>query len=135
MAILQCLESRTQIKTRPAGKGHSKIGVPVRIDRQLRDLDFLLSKHSLNGSADLPFIEHYGLRIEDAPAIPHMRIDPNGRRLATRIESCLPDALTSLQTHHVGGGQIRTTPGCRDRMTMHVAQDCGTSFGQSSFVT
>ena len=62
MAILQCLESRTQIKTRPAGKGHSKIGVPVRIDRQLRDLDFLLSKHSLNGSADLPFIEHYGLQ-------------------------------------------------------------------------
>ena len=39
----------------------------MRIDRELRDLDGLLSQHALNGDADLPFIEHEGLCVEDAP--------------------------------------------------------------------
>jgi hypothetical protein len=78
----------------------------VRVDRQLRDLDFSLSKHALNGGADLPFVEHDGLRMEDAPARQHMRVDPDGRRLAAWIESCLPNPLPGLQAHHIGGGQI-----------------------------
>src|SRR5450759_304392 len=106
MAILERLQSRTQIKARPVGKGHSKIGVAVRINRQLHNLDFLLSQHALNGGADLPFIEHDGLRIEDAPASEHMRVDPHGRCLATWIESCVPNTLSGLQTHHVGGGKV-----------------------------
>jgi hypothetical protein len=72
-----------------------------------------LSKHALNGGADLPFVEHDGLRIKDTPAISHMRIDPVRRCLATWVESRPPDSLTSLQTHHVGGGQIGPTPACR----------------------
>src|SRR5713226_8019102 len=96
-------------RSRPAPRAKA-IPKSVRVDRQLRDLDFLLSKHALNGGAHLPFIEHDGLRIKDTPAISHMRVDPDRRCLATWIESCLPDPLSGLQTHHVGGGQIGATP-------------------------
>jgi hypothetical protein len=107
----------------------------VRIDRQLHNIDCLLSQHTLNGGADLPFVEHDGLRMEDAPAREHMRVDPDGRRLAAWIESRLPNPLPGLQTHHVGGGQIRAAPCCRNRMTTQVTEHGRTGFCQSSFIT
>jgi hypothetical protein len=44
----------------------------VRIDRQLRGLELLLSKYAFNCGTYLPFAEHDGLRIENAPAISRM---------------------------------------------------------------
>jgi hypothetical protein len=67
---------RFAAKSDPAiANAHSKIRGPVRIDRQLHDLDFLLSQHTLNGGTDLPFVEHDGMRMEDAPARQHVRIE------------------------------------------------------------
>ena len=75
----------------------------MRIDRQLHDLDLLLSQHPLNGGADLPFVEHEGLRMEDAPAGEYMAIDTDGRSLSAWIDACLPNSLSGLQAHHIGG--------------------------------
>jgi hypothetical protein len=49
-----------------------------------------------------------------------------GRSSSTRT----PD----IQVHHIGGGQIRAAPRCRNRMTTQVAEHGGTGFCQSSFI-
>src|SRR5450631_3382175 len=117
------------------GECHTKIGVPVRVDRQLRDVNFLLSKHSLDSGADLSLVEYDGLRIENPPPISHMSVNADGGCLTTWIEACLPHPLPGLQAHHVGGGQIGATPGRGDRMPMHVSQDRGTGLGKAALVT
>jgi hypothetical protein len=78
----------------PAPQGdHPEVGVPVGINSKLGDIDGLLSKHALDGDADLPLVEYEGLRIENTPARQYMRIDPDGRRLPAGIEACLPYSL------------------------------------------
>ena len=72
MAIRERLQSRTHRKSDAVGHGHADVGMTMRIDRGLRDLDGLLSQHALNGDTDLPLIEHEGLCVEDAPARQHM---------------------------------------------------------------
>src|SRR5450755_5073424 len=74
---------------------------------RLRDLDRLLSQHALNGGADLPFIEREGLCIKDAPTRQHMPMNPDGRRLAAWIDTCLPNPLLGLKAHHVGARRGR----------------------------
>src|SRR6266481_9227715 len=119
MTILESFQSRTQIKPLAMGQRHPEVGVPVGINGELRDVEFLVPQHALDGWADLPFVEHEGLRMEDAPSGEYMAIDADGRGLWAWINACLPNSLSGLQAHHVGGGQIRATPGRRDRMLSH----------------
>ena len=106
----------------------------MRIDRELRDLDGLLSQHALDGDADLAFIEHERLCVEDAPTRQHVRIDPDGRRLPAWIDPCLPNPLLSLQAHHVRGGQIRATPRGGNRVLTHVGENGGARLGKAAFI-
>ena len=64
MTILESFQSRTQIKTCAMGKGHPEVGVPVGINSELRDVEFLVPQHAFDGGADLPFVEHEGLRMD-----------------------------------------------------------------------
>jgi hypothetical protein len=107
----------------------------VGINGELRDVEFLVSQYALDGRADLPFVEHEGLRMEDAPAGQHMAIDTDGRSLSAWIEACLPNPLSGLQAHHIGGGQIRATPGRRDRMLPRESEHRGAGVCEASFVT
>ena len=47
---------------------------------------------AFNGDADLPFIEHEGLRVEGAPTRQHMPMDPDGTRLPAWIDA-LPRSI------------------------------------------
>src|ERR1019366_10439922 len=102
MTILESFQSRTQIKPRAMGKRHPEVGVPVGINGELRDVEFLVSQYTFDGRADLPFVEHEGLRMEDAPAGEYMAIDTDRRSLSAWIDACLPNPLSGLQAHHVG---------------------------------
>ena len=126
MTILESFQSRTQIKPLVMGKRHPEVGVPVGINSELRDVEFLVPQPALDGWADLPFVEHEGLRMEDAPVGEYMAIDTDRRSLSVWIGACLPNALSGLQAHHVGGGQIRATPGRGDRMLSHKSEYRGT---------
>ena len=47
---------------------------------------------AFSGDADLPFIEHEGLRVEGAPTRQHMPMDPDGTRLPAWIDA-LPRSI------------------------------------------
>jgi len=49
-------------QTLAMGQRHLEVDIPVGINGELRDVEFLVSQYALDGSADLPFIEHEGLR-------------------------------------------------------------------------
>ena len=42
------------------GKRHPEVGVPVGIDRELRDIQFLVPQYALNGRTHLAFMEYKG---------------------------------------------------------------------------
>src|SRR5450631_988790 len=133
MAILESFQSRTQIKALAMGKRHPEVGVPVGINSELRDVEFLVPQYALDSRPDLPFVQYEGLRMEDAPTGENMAIDTDRRSLSAWIDACLPNALSGLQAHHVGGGQIRATPGHRDRMLTHEGEHRGAGVCEAAF--
>ncbi len=66
---------------------------------------------------DLAFVEHEGLRMEDAPTGEDMTVDADERGLSAWIDACLPNPLSGLQAHHVGGrqGQASANPAQRQQ--------------------
>jgi hypothetical protein len=70
--ILQCLQSRAQIKAQELGDRHGDVGVAVGIDGEERGLEPLIANHALDGGAGLALIEQDRLRIGNPPAIAHM---------------------------------------------------------------
>ena len=85
------------------------------IDSKLGDLDLFLANDALDGGTDLALvIEDEGLGVKNAPAIADVGVHPDRRGLTARIETGLPNALRGLETHHVGGSQVRAAPRGRD---------------------
>lgn len=74
------------------------------------------------------------LRVGDAPAVMHMGIDANGRRVALWIQACLPHPLGGLHAHHVGRCQVRAAPGCRNGLALHEFQHGVTGLAQPALV-
>ena len=72
MALLQFLQSWTQIKPQQARQRHRKVGVPVGVHCQLAGLKRLLADDNFDGHPCLAIIEDKGLGMEDPPAITHM---------------------------------------------------------------
>ena len=81
------------------------------IDGEERGLEPLIANHALDGGAGLTFIEEDRLRIGNPPAIAYVGVDANRGGLTARIGPGQEDPLVRFHAHHVGGGQIRATPG------------------------
>ena len=134
MALPQLAQPRAQIEAKQPRQRHREVGVAVRIDGELRDLDPLLSHDPFDGGAGLALVEHDRLGVEDPPAVAHMAVHADGGRLAPWILACLPYPPAGLQAHHVRRGQIGSAP-CRcDGMALHELQHRLAGQGQTSLI-
>ena len=81
VALFQFLRPWAKIKAQQPGQCHRKIGVAVGVHRQLAGFKAFLTYDAFNGHASLALIEHEGLCVKDAPAVPYSRQLPVARRL------------------------------------------------------
>src|SRR3974390_2816888 len=68
--ILERLQARAKVEAQELGERHRKVGVAVRVDGELRDVELLVADDAFDGGAGLALVvEHEGLSMEDAPAL------------------------------------------------------------------
>jgi len=132
--LLQFLQPRAQVKAQKAGQCHGKVGVAMGIHSKLAGLQLFLADDTFNGHARLALVEHKGLRMEDAPAVPHVGVDADRRRITPRIQPGLPHPFGGLHAHHVRGRQIRPAPGGGDRVPLHEFQHSLAGLAQAPLV-
>ena len=107
----------------------------MRIDRQLSDVDLFLAHDTLDGSTGLTLIiEDEGLGVEDAPAVTDVGVQAHRGSLATWVKPGLPDPFGGLETHHVGGRQIRAPPGSGNGEAVHEREHRPASLGEPAFI-
>ena len=135
VAVLESLLPRTPLETQRLLQSHREIGVAVSVGGKLCDVQLLVADHALDRGTGLALIvDHEGLCIEHSPPVADVEIEADRRCLVARIQPCLPDALGGLQAHHVGGREVRSTQGDRNRMAVHEIYYCAARIREATLI-